>query len=226
MPKKNTVSEIREGARLFRAASARILQSESAGELYYAATLCPSLCMRARSAAKNIASYKDIPAEAEELNLARTLAEDFLESGEEASEVKLMAFLAAGGVKYGSVTLAVLPDMLFTSAFLRVASLAAEGEETGLSYLLRTAERLHFVDFSRIFLAFSATVAAFSAEKAGVYASCDDKTKLKYVSALLALCRKENKREAEKAAELVCLADMRGVHVGTLIFPKRAYVPR
>jgi len=231
MLKNNIVSasvyaaEINSAARAYRHASARILARGEGGEPGRAASLCDALCMRAKSAAKNIYAYKNLPAPGGKAE-AFMLAETFLERDGEANEANLCSCLASYGKKYDSVTLAVLPDALFAAAFVRISKIVCSGEEKGLAHLIHTAERLHFIDFSRVFLAFSATVQTFSSENTRVFEACDDKTKFKYISALLELCKKEGRAEAEMAEEIVQNANVRQIHIGELLFDKKVYVPR
>ena len=231
MLKRNTVSarsyarEIFSAARAYSRASAKILKRGDGGELWRAASLCHSICAGARSAAKSIAYRKLLHAENGKAEVF-TLAEEFWESGDEASEAKLCAFLSSRAKAFESVTLSLLPDALLGALAVRISRLVCAGECEGLSRLLRAAERLHFVDFSRIFLAFSASAQIFSAEKAGVFEDCDDKTKFKYIAALISRCEREGREESELAKEIVKRADLLGVHIGELLFKKRAYVPR
>ena len=231
MLKSNTVSaaaytrKVKEAARAYKKASARVAFGEGEHALFEAAALCPVLCMRAKSAVKSIESYKFLPAEEGEAK-AFALAEGFLENGGGPSEESLCKFLSSAGGKYDGITLALLPEAIFCAVFLGISRRVCAAEGEGLPHLIQFAEKLNFIDFSRVFLAFSASVHVFSAEKAGVFAACDDKTKFKYVSALISLCKKEGRGEQEMASELVHRADALGVHTGELLFAKKAYVPR
>ena len=218
--------EIKAAVRAYKTASAEILKNGGAGALSRAASLCPVLCTGARSASKNISAHASLPFFKGAEEEAFSLAEAFLESGEKANEQGLCAFLALKGKLYGSITLSLLPDALFAAIFLRIARLTAGGEEEGLSALIFAAESLHFIDFSRVFLAFSSVASIFSEENAAVFKHCDEKTKFKYISALLSLCKSEGRGAEEMACELVRTANVRGVHAGELLFKKRAYVPR
>jgi len=228
--KRNTVpafsyaGEIRSDIRAYKKASARIFSRGGGGALYRAAAASPALLLRAQSAAKNIASYRELPESGGEAE-AFLLAREFIRGGE-VSEERLLAFLSSRGLGFSAVTLSLLPDALFAVAFARITRLTCEGREEGLDLAMLAAEKLQFIDFTRIFLAFSSSVQIFSAEKAGVFKDCDDKTKLKYISALVSLCKKEGRGEEEMARELTARADARGAHVGELLFEKKAYIGR
>lgn len=228
MLKRNTVPalpyvrEIRSDIKACKKAAKSAGAKE--GALYRFAVSAEALEVRTRSVAKNVASYKELPAlgaEAEVFLLAR----EFM-GGEEVSEARLCDFLSSRGGAFPAVTLSLLPDVLFAEAFARITRIAAGGGEDGLSAAMLAAEKLGFIDFTRIFLAFSASVRIFSAEKAGVFKDCDDKTKLKYIAALVALSERDERGEEELAREFVGRADGRGVHVGELIFERKAYVGR
>ena len=207
----------------FRLAAAKFSQRE--GALYYAATLERNLCARAKNAAKNISAYPKITAD-NQGSISERLAASFIDKTDEMTEQKLCAFLTSTGEKYDSITLAVFPDILFAVIFERVTSLLCQGEEKNLSFLLRSAERIRYIDFSRIFIAFSATDEIFSREKNGVYTQCDVKTKFKYISELLYICRKEGVSEREKAESILEQANEKNVHIGTLIFTKNIMTAR
>ena len=166
MPNKNTVSavsyakEIKEAVRLFKSASGRLGSAE--GELSRAAALCDSLCKRAAFASKNIADCKELLLGEDGKAEVAALASSFLESCEEVSEAKLTAFLSSYGRKFESITLSLLPEALFAEAFLRISRLVCAGESEGLGRLIRAVENLNFIDFSRVFLAFSVSVDIFS----------------------------------------------------------------
>lgn len=230
MLKRNTVpassyaGEIRSDARAYQKASARIFSLGGGGALYRAAASAPALIQRARGAAKNIASYRELPSDGSDAEVF-LIAREFI-GGEEISEERLIAFLALRGGAFSSVTLSLLPDALFAVVFARITRLTCDGREEGLDRAMLAAEKLQFIDFTRIFLSFSASVQIFSAEKAGVFKDCDDKTKLKYISALLSLCKKEGREEEEMARELAARADTRGAHVGELLFTEKAHVGR
>ena len=168
MPQENEVSAVtykiavKSAARAYRKASARIIAGGGEGELYRAAALCPALCLRARSAYENIAAYKFLPSGGGERAEVFCLAAEFFESGEELSEAKIFAFLSSRGKKFGSITLSVLPDALFAEAFLRISQSVCESRAEGLSRLLRSAENLSFIDFSRVFLTFSVSAEVFA----------------------------------------------------------------
>lgn len=217
--------EILISVKKFRVASEKLLREDGESSLHYAATLSRSLCTRAKSAARNISSFKEVPADADGV-IARRLALSFIDSTDEVNEAKLCAFLASTGEKYDSVTLSVLPDILFSVIFERVTRLLCDFKEENLSFLLRGAERLRFIDFSRVFLAFSLTDGIFSHEKVGIYTHCDRKTKFAYIGELLDICRKERKSERQKAEEFLSLADKQGVHVGSLVLRKNVLVER
>lgn len=231
MLKRNTVPavpyarEIRSNIKAYKKAAAQIFSRGLGGGLYRAAVASADLCRRAESAAKNIASYGEIPAVDGEAELFM-LANDFMEDIGEMSEEELVAFLTSRGGSFPSVTLSLLPDALFAAAFSRLVNSVCEQNEQEISRAMLAAEKLHFIDFTRIFLAFSVSVRVFSREKAGVFKDCDDKTKLKYISALVYLCKKEGRSEEEMARELAERAEARGVHVGELLFPKKKYVGR
>ncbi len=219
---KESISELRQAAAKYRAASAGILKSGEESELYYAATLSRALCARAKSTAKNIAFYERFDSG----ETAKKLALGFCDAEKEVSEAALRAFLKEKGDKYDSVTLTLLPDMVFTVLFTRMSALMCRGESTGISALLRGAERLRFIDFSRIFLDFSLTNALFATESAGVWESCDRKTKFKYIEELLSLAQREEKSEREMAFLVLKKADELGVHIGELLIQKNTAVPR
>jgi hypothetical protein len=225
MLKRNTASPYCEKIKAAEKAYKRALCKERQEEIGIsrAALAFPALRLRARSAVKNIASYGKLSEREEQ---AFPLAAAFFERNEEMSEKSLYDFLAEKGGKFGAVALSLLPDALFTVAFLEISRRFCLGEGEGISRYIIAAEKLQFIDFTRIFLAFSASVQIFSAEKAGVFADCDDKTKLKYISALLSLCKREGREETEMAAFITAKADAEGRHVGELIFTKKAYVGR
>ena len=218
---KESVRELRLAAARYRAKAKKILKEEAEGELYYAATLARPLCARANSTAKNMAFYSRY-ASGEE---ARALAEAFCDSAKEINELELRTFLSAQGEKYSSITLSLLPDMIFTALFLKICALVCCGECQGISFLLRGAERLRFIDFSRIFLDFSATNALFATESVGVWESCDRKTKFKYIEALLRLARSEGQSERKMASLVLQKAEELGVHTGSLLIEKNTAVP-
>ncbi|MBQ8404764.1 MAG: hypothetical protein IJX55_10160 [Clostridia bacterium] len=219
---RESVGELRHSAARYRAASADILKSGEESELYYAATLCRALCGRAKSTAKNMAFYARFASG----EAARALAEDFCDFAKEISEGELRTFLAERGEKYDSITLTLLPDMIFAVLFIKISALVCRGESEGLPFLLRGAERLRFIDFSRVFLDFSVTNALFATESAGVWKDCDRKTKFKYIEELLSLALKEGKSEREMAFLVLKKADELGVHIGELLVEKNTALPR
>ena len=210
--------KIRSDTAEYKKAAAKILSLGDGGWLCRAAAASEALCLRARLSAKNIASYGEIPTHGGEAEVF-LLASDFAENEREMSEEKLISFLASRGKAFSSVTLSLLPDALFAAAFARLTRLICEQNEHGIPEVMLMLEKLRFVDFTRIFLAFSVSVGIFSREKAGVFKDCDDKTKLKYISALVYLCKKEGRGEEELARELTETAEARNVHVGELLFP-------
>ncbi len=169
-------------------------------ELRRARILAPTLCLRAKSAKKNIASYGELSGKDARAFL---LAEEFLSSGATVGEEELLVFLAEKGEKFGAVMLSLLPDAIFASIFANISRLFCKGEGEEISRYIFAAEKLRFIDFTRIFLAFSSSVHIFSQEKCGIFLWCDDKTKLKYISALVTLCKKEGRGEEELAKDLV-----------------------
>lgn len=217
--------KIRSDTAEYKKAAAKILSLGDGGWLCRAAAASEALCLRARLSAKNIASYGEIPTHGGEAEVF-LLASDFAENEREMSEEKLISFLASRGKAFSSVTLSLLPDALFAAAFARLTRLICEQNEHGIPEVMLMLEKLRFVDFTRIFLAFSVSVGIFSREKAGVFKDCDDKTKLKYISALVYLCKKEGRGEEELARELTETAEARNVHVGELLFPVKKYVGR
>ncbi len=217
-----SAEELRRAAKSYRTAAAEILKRGEEGDLGYAATLARTLCARAKSTAKNMAFYTRF----DDGRAARELADGFCDTVKEISEATLRAFFKEKGDKYESVTLTLLPDMIFTVLFTRISALVCRGESEGLASLLRGAERLRFMDFSRIFLDFSLTNTLFATESAGVWENCDRKTKFKYIEELIALALKEGKSEREMAFLVLKKADELGVHIGELLIQKNAAVPR
>ncbi len=217
--------EIRKSAADFRKKAENILMSNREDTLYYAATLCKNLCSRAQIAAKRICFYKEIPQGLQE-SIAKETALDYIENTKEVNETTLNAFLSSKKKKYDSITLSVFADMLFAVIFEKISLLVCTEKEDGLSFLLRAADRMKFIDFARIFLSFSATDALLSSEKADVYKHCDRKTKFEYISELVMLSKKEKKSEREKTLEILKEADRKNIHVGELILKKNPLVAR
>lgn len=222
---KEIKNKISESTKILKISSKRILRENDGGTLRHAATICQKLCSQAKVSLKRISYFASLTSE-KETSVALTLAYDMTEAKTDISEKGICAFLRERGEKYGSATLFVLSDMIFIVMFKRIADLVHKGKEEDLAYLLHGTERLRFIDFSRIFFAFSATEELFSREKAGYYAHCDRKTKFMYIAELLDICKKEGKSESEKARELLALANEREVHIGTLILKRRASVGR
>jgi cyclic beta-1,2-glucan synthetase len=216
--------EILLAAEKYRRASKRILNCGENESLRYAATLSYELCLRAKSAARNIDDFEK--RDGTELVRARALMESYVESAEKINESTLCAYLFSTGEKYGSVTLSALPHVLFAVMFLKISDLVYGEEEGALAHLLHSVKRLNFIDFTRIFFDLSATDAIFSSEHAGVYPHCDLKTKEKYIEKLLELAKKEGRSEAETASRIVHRANGTGVHVGQLLFEKNSAVPK
>ena len=231
MLKRNTVPaapyvrEIRSDIRAYRKAAAQVLLRGDGGVAYRAAAAMEALCLRARHTAKNIASYGEIPA-AEGKAESFSLANDFMKNNEEISEEKLVDFLSLRSESFSSVTLSLLPEALFAVAFSLLVRFVHEQNEQGISFSMLALEKLNFIDFTRIFLDFSVSAGIFLSEKAGIFKDCDDKTKLKYISALVYLCKKEGRGEEEMARELAERAEAQGTHVGELLFRKKKYVGR
>ncbi len=219
---EESVAELRRAAANYRAAAGAILKRGEEGDLGYAATLSRALCARAKSTAKNMNFYTRF----DDGKAARELAEEFCDTAKEISEATLRSFLKEKGDKYESVTLTLLPDMIFTVLFMRISKIVCREESEGLSSLLRGAEKLRFIDFSRIFLDFSLTNAVFATESAGVWENCDRKTKFKYIEELLSLSLKEGKSEREMAFLVLKKADELDVHIGELLVQKSSAVPR
>jgi cyclic beta-1,2-glucan synthetase len=141
-------------------------------------------------------------------------------------EERLVAFLGSRGKSFSSVTLSLLPDVLFTAAFKNISRLLIEGDAEDICDAISAAEKLQFIDFTRVFLTFSASAQIFSVENAGVFKNCDEKTKIKYIAALIDKCNKEGREECELAEELLARANSRGAHIGELLFEKKKYVGR
>ncbi len=222
---KEIKKKISESAKLLKISSKRILRENESGAICHAATICKKLCLQAKVSLKRISYFASLTSE-KETSVALELAYDMTEAKAEISEKGICAFLCERGGKYSSATLSVLSDMLFIVMFKRIADLVHKGEEEGLAYLLHGTEHLRFIDFSRIFFAFSETEELFSREKAGYYAHCDRKTKFMYIAELLDICKKERKSESEKVHELLALANERGIHIGTLILKKKVSIGR
>ena len=111
--------KILQAEKEFRIKASKVLAKEEDGILYYTATIARSLCARAKSAAKNISFYKEIPAIDREKSIAEKIASDFLEVTDEISEKKLSNFLEGRKKKYDSITLAVFQSVLFAQIFLK-----------------------------------------------------------------------------------------------------------
>jgi len=217
--------DIRKNATEFCKKAEKLLAENREDSLYYAATLCKNLCSRARTAAKRICFYKEIPQGIKE-SIAKETVLEYIDNAAEVNESTLKAFLNAKKKKYDSITLSVFSDMMFAVIFEKITVLVCAEKDEGLSFLLRAADRMKFIDFARIFLSFSETDALFSTEKAGVYKDCDRKTKFEYISELVMLSKREKKSEREKALEILKKADRNNLHVGELILKKNPFVPR
>lgn len=217
--------EILSAEKNFRNKAKKLLFKEEEDIFYYTATIARSLCARAKNAVKNITFYKELPAESN-ASVAQKLAYGFLDTAEEISEKKLYLYLESTKEKYDSITLAVFPSVLFACIFLKINRAVSLSKTDELSFLLRAADRMKFIDFSRIFLAFSLTDSILTAEKADVYRHCDRKTKFEYISEIVALCKKENKSEKEKAEEILRKANLENIHSGELILQKKPLVAR
>lgn len=219
----NIKKEVGKRVRNFQIKSKQILSSNREDSVYYAASICKNLCARAQNSAKKISLYKELP-KGEQKSIAWEIASEFIENSVEMTESALCAFLSSKRKKYDSITLSVLADMIFIVIFEKISFLVCAEREDGLSFLLRAADRIKFIDFSRIFLSFSSTDAVFSSEKADVYRHCDRKTKFEYIAELIMLCKKEKKAENEKALEILKEADRKNIHVGELILKKNPLV--
>ncbi len=222
---KEIKNEISESAKRFKDSAKRILRENDGGALYHAASVYKKLCSQANNSLKRITYFSKLTSE-KDICDSLELACNMVNAKTEISEKGICAFLGKRGERYDSATLSVLSDMLFAVMFKRIADSVSRIKEEELSYLLHGIERLRFIDFSRIFFAFSATEEIFSMEKAGYYPHCDRKTKFMYITELLDICKKEKKSEREKANELLALADERKVHIGTLLLKRNSSVGR
>ena len=218
--------KILQAEKEFRIKSSKVLAKEENGILYYTATMASSLCTRAKSAAKNISFYKEIPAIDDKISIAEKIASDFLEVMDEMSEKKLCIFFESRKRKYDSITLAVFQPVLFAQIFFRIKNAFDERKTEETSFLIRCADRMKFIDFSRIFLSFSITNELLTAEKADIYRYCDRKTKFEYISEIVSLSQKEKKSEKQKVKELLLEADRKNIHIGEVIMRKNPLVVR
>lgn len=215
-------TELLLAAKNYRSAAKKLRAEGVGGALYHAVVGEKSLYLRALDTAKNIYSYRWVYGGEHGLADAVKLISDYLECAE---SISFLDYLKELGKKYESPVLSTLPDVMYALIFEKISECVCSGKEEKLYLYLSLSENLSHIDFTKLFLDFSFTSERFCAEKSGVYRNCDNKTKLKYVAQLCELAKKEGKSEREKAVEIVKNADVRGVHIGELLFTKKKTIP-